>query len=46
MPGVTSRLGTIFFTLNVLGYPAISALDRIIEERPVVERELARSYYR
>ncbi|GAX77358.1 hypothetical protein CEUSTIGMA_g4804.t1 [Chlamydomonas eustigma] len=43
--GVIGRLGTLFFAVNVVSFPALSALESVLSEQQVVERELCRGYY-
>ena len=35
LPGVTGRLGTLFFSVNVVAFPALSAMDLLISDRQV-----------
>mmetsp|Transcript_6319 Transcript_6319/g.19547 ORF Transcript_6319/g.19547 Transcript_6319/m.19547 type:complete len:143 (-) Transcript_6319:176-604(-) len=43
--GVTGRLGTIFFTLQIAAFPSLAAMEQLITERPVATRELSRHWY-
>ncbi|KAG1675973.1 hypothetical protein FOA52_014217 [Chlamydomonas sp. UWO 241] len=43
--GVSVRLGTLFFTLQVAAFPSLSAMDGLLLERPACTREMARGAY-
>lgn len=43
--GVTGRLGTLFYTLQVAAFPSMSAMDGLIRERHAATREMLRLSY-
>ena len=43
--GTTGRLGTLFFSINIVALTALSAIEPLLNDRPVAQRELLRSYY-
>ncbi|KAI8468840.1 MAG: hypothetical protein J3K34DRAFT_459689 [Monoraphidium minutum] len=44
--GVQNRLGSMFFALALFGWTSVSAVDGLVLERELVEREVAGHYYR
>ena len=43
--GAQNRVGGCYYSLVLLAFPAISAMDLVLPERQVVTREISRGFY-